>query len=177
MTDNPGDVIIRRARTEDAVSLGDLGALLVEEHHTFDALRFIAPTAETPRRYGAFLVSQLDAPHTLILVAESAGRVIGYGYAALQGFDYMALRGPAAVLQDLIIEPESRGRGVGGRLLAAILEEMRDRGAPRIVLSTAWRNEGAQRLFERTGFRKTMVEMTLELTDASNQGAEGTKKE
>ena len=32
-----------------------------------------------------------------------------------------------------------------------------------IVLSTAARNETAQRLFESSGFRRTMVEMTREL--------------
>src|SRR5262245_61709144 len=126
MTKGTDDVIVRRARTDDVDRLGELGALLVREHHAFDPLRFIAPTPETPRHYGAFLGSQLDAPDAVILVAEVAGRVIGYGYAALQGIDYMALRGPAAVLQDLIVEPESRGRGVGATLLAAILNEMKD---------------------------------------------------
>jgi ribosomal protein S18 acetylase RimI-like enzyme len=38
-----------------------------------------------------------------------------------------------------------------------------DRGAPRVVLGTAEQNEPAQRLFERLGFRRTMVEMTREL--------------
>ena len=41
--------------------------------------------------------------------------------------------------------------------------ELASRGAPRVVLSTAFRNEAAQRLFERMGFRRTMVEMTREL--------------
>jgi ribosomal protein S18 acetylase RimI-like enzyme len=31
------------------------------------------------------------------------------------------------------------------------------------VLGTAQKNEAAQRLFERLGFRRTMVEMTREL--------------
>jgi ribosomal protein S18 acetylase RimI-like enzyme len=34
---------------------------------------------------------------------------------------------------------------------------------PRIVLSSAERNEGAQRFFTRMGFRRTMIEMTREL--------------
>jgi RimJ/RimL family protein N-acetyltransferase len=34
------------------------------------------------------------------------------------------------------------------------------------VLSTADRNEAAQRLFERAGFRRTMIEMTRELVKA-----------
>jgi hypothetical protein len=37
---------------------------------------------------------------------------------------------------------------------------------PRVVLWTAAPNDPARRLFERRGFRSTMVEMTLEL----NQG-------
>jgi RimJ/RimL family protein N-acetyltransferase len=32
-----------------------------------------------------------------------------------------------------------------------------------VVLSTAERNEGAQRLFASAGFRRTMIEMTRDL--------------
>jgi len=37
-----------------------------------------------------------------------------------------------------------------------------EKGAQRVVLMTATGNESAQRLFERFGFRRTMIEMTLE---------------
>jgi hypothetical protein len=47
------------------------------------------------------------------------------------------------------------------RFLATIAA-LEARGAPRVVLSTAERNEGAQRLFARAGFRQTMIEMTRE---------------
>ena len=56
-----------------------------------------------------------------------------------------------------------RGRGLGGMLLDATLAALEARGAPRVVLSTAERNEPAQRLFARAGFRRTMIEMTREL--------------
>jgi ribosomal protein S18 acetylase RimI-like enzyme len=36
-------------------------------------------------------------------------------------------------------------------------------GAPRVVLMTAAKNDAAQRFFESMGFRRTMIEMTLEL--------------
>ena len=36
-------------------------------------------------------------------------------------------------------------------------------GVPRVLLWSAAPNENAQRLFERLGFRRTMVEMTREL--------------
>jgi RimJ/RimL family protein N-acetyltransferase len=45
-------------------------------------------------------------------------------------------------------------------LLDATLAALEGLGAPRIVLSTAVRNEPAQRLFARAGFQPTMIEMT-----------------
>ena len=75
----------------------------------------------------------------------------------------MSLRGPAGVLQDIVIDPAHRGQGIGRLLLDAVLAALDARGAPRVVLSTAEQNVPAQRLFARAGFRRTMVEMTREL--------------
>ncbi len=161
--DTATEPVIRRATSADLPTLGRLGALLVQEHHDFDALRFLAASGSTPNRYASFLGSQLDDPDVVMFVAESDAGVIGYAYAAIEDHDWMALRGPAAVLHDLVVDPGHRGRGVGRLLLDATLSHLRSRGAPRVVLSTAERNESAQRLFERMGFRRTMVEMTREL--------------
>ena len=162
MDDAPSSLIIRPATGADLEALGRLGALLVQEHHDFDERRFLAATSRTPDDYASFLGSQLDNPEVVVFVAEY-GPVIGYAYAALEGYDYMWLRGPAAVLHDLIVHPDYRGRGVGRQLLNATISYLTSRGAPRIVLSTAERNVSAQRLFERLGFRRTMIEMTREM--------------
>ena len=156
---------IRRATSADLASIGRLGALLVRTHHDFDPKRFIAPTSQTPRGYASFLGSQLEEPNVAVLVAEENGTVIGYTYAGVEAHDYMALRGPAGVLYDIIVDPEHRGRGVGRMLLDATLAFLKSRGAPRVVLSTAARNAPAQRLFEGAGFRWTMIEMTRELDE------------
>jgi ribosomal protein S18 acetylase RimI-like enzyme len=155
--------IIRRATPADLPEIGRLGALLVKEHYDFDPRRFLAATPGTPAGYAAFLSAQLEAPDKAVLVADDNGNVIGYAYAAVEGYDYMALRGPAGVLHDIIVDPEHRGQGVGRLLLNAALEFFRSRGVPRVVLATAERNEAAQRLFASMGFRPTMIEMTLEL--------------
>ena len=98
----------------------------------------------------------------VILVAERDGAVVGYVYGALEGYDYMSLRGPAGVLHDIVVDPSHRREGIGRLLLDAALEALERRGAPRVVLSTAAVNEPAQHLFERAGFRPTMIEMTRE---------------
>jgi ribosomal protein S18 acetylase RimI-like enzyme len=158
---------IRRASTADLPRLGRLGALLVEEHHNFDERRFLPTRDRTPADYAAFLVRQLADPNVMVLVADDHGDVVGYAYAAIEGYDYMALRGPAAVIQDIIVDPDFRGRGIGRQLLHAMLEALRTSGSSQVVLSTAERNGAAQRLFASAGFRRTMVEMTRELEPPS----------
>jgi ribosomal protein S18 acetylase RimI-like enzyme len=156
-------VTIRPAAPADLPAIGRLGALLVRVHHGFDPERFIPATPQTEQGYASFLATQLAKPNVVVLVAERDGEVLGYTYAGLEGFDYMALRGPAGALYDIVVDPAHRGRGVGRQLLDATLAELKARGAPRVVLSTAERNETAQRLFARAGFRRTMIEMTREL--------------
>ena len=156
---------IRPAVPADLPAVGRLGALLVRVHHEFDAQRFIPATEGTEHAYAAYLGSQLREPDVLVLVAERDGEVLGYAYAGVEGNDYMALRGPAGVLYDIVVDPAHRARGVGRMLLDAALAALRARGTPRCVLSTAERNEAAQRLFARAGFRRTMIEMTHELDE------------
>jgi ribosomal protein S18 acetylase RimI-like enzyme len=156
-------VTVRSARTEDEPAVGRLGALLVAEHHDFDPRRFIAPMPNLAQRYGQFLLSQAERPGMLVLVAEREGGVVGYCYAGMEGNDFMALRGPAGVLYDLVVDPGHRRQGIGTRLMTAALDRLRELGAPRVVLFTADKNRGAQAMFDRAGFRRTMIEMTREL--------------
>jgi ribosomal protein S18 acetylase RimI-like enzyme len=156
-------VVIRRAAAADIPALGRLGALLVRTHHDLDPKRFIPATPATEKGYGSFLGTQLDDPDIIVLVGERDGKVIGYTYAGVEGTDYMALRGPAGVVYDIVVDPAHRGQGVGRKLLDATIDELKARGVPRVVLSTAEPNSTAQRLFDRAGFRRTMIEMTREL--------------
>lgn len=157
-------ITIRPATTADLPALGRLGALLVRAHHDFDTKRFIPATAETEAGYSWFLGTQLEKPAVCVFVAAEDGEVIGYTYAGVEGRDYMSLRGPAGVLYDVVVDPTRRQHGVGRRLVETALAFLKSNGATQVVLSTATQNSAAQRLFESVGFRRTMVEMTTELT-------------
>jgi ribosomal protein S18 acetylase RimI-like enzyme len=158
----PPSISIRRATPQDDQALGRLGALLMALHHGYDADRFIASGPGAERAYGGFLVSEIERKDAIVLVAEQHGAVLGYAYAALEGNDWLVLRGPAGVIHDLMVDPTRRHEGVGRMLLNATLDALLDLGAPRVVLSTATQNEAAQRLFAAAGFRATMIEMTRE---------------
>jgi ribosomal protein S18 acetylase RimI-like enzyme len=157
-------ITIRPATTADLPALGRLGALLVRAHHDFDSKRFIPATGETEAGYSWFLGTQLEKPTVCVFAAEQDGEIIGYTYAGVEGRDYMSLRGPAGVLYDVVVDPTHRKHGVGRRLVETALAFLKSRGATQVVLSTATQNSAAQHLFESVGFRRTMVEMTTELT-------------
>jgi ribosomal protein S18 acetylase RimI-like enzyme len=154
---------IRRAAPADAPALGRLGALLLRTHHHFDPQRFMAPGANPENGYGWFLRSQLAEEDVAVLVAERDAQVIGYVYAGLEPQSWKELREACGFIHDVAVDDSGRRGGVATALIDAAIHWLRERGAPRVVLWTAEANEAAQALFARRGFRRTMVEMTLEL--------------
>ncbi|MDI1444997.1 GNAT family N-acetyltransferase [Polyangium sp. 6x1] len=158
-------VQVRLAKREDVAALGRMGAALVRYHHSVDPLRFFLVGDE--RGYGAFLASEIGRQGSVVLVAEARGedgaaRVIGYAWGRLEGRDWTLLLDACGALHDLYVEPEARRLGAGRALCEAMIESLSSLGAPRVVLSTASKNEAAQRLFASLGFRATMIEMTRE---------------
>ena len=156
-------VVVRRATRADIPALGRLGALLLRTHYEFDRQRFIAPGENSERGYGWFLGTQLRDAAAVVFVAERVGVVIGYAYAGLEPQSWKELRDAAGFIHDVVVDENERHGGAGTALMEAAIAWLRENGAPRVVLWTAERNPGAQRLFDRLGFRRTMIEMTREL--------------
>jgi ribosomal protein S18 acetylase RimI-like enzyme len=154
---------IRPATADDLPSLGRLGALLMRVHYDFDRLRFLDPGSNPERGYASFLGAQLREADATVLVAEAADGVVGYVYAAIEPLSWKELRDECGYIHDLIVDPAHRSHGAGGALLEAACDWLRSRGMPRVVLGTAEKNAAAQRLFARSQFRRTMIEMTREL--------------
>jgi ribosomal protein S18 acetylase RimI-like enzyme len=160
---SPETFVIRRATEADLPALGVLGASLMRVHYTFDPLRFMAPPRDPESGYAWFLGTQLKEADVAVFVAEESGRVVGYVYAALEPQSWKELRDEAGFIHDVVVAPEAQRHGVASALVNAACEWFRSIGAPRVVLGTAEKNERAQRLFTRLGFRRTMIEMTREL--------------
>ena len=154
---------IRRATSADVAAIGRLGALLMRVHYEFDRERFMAPGAQAEEGYGWFLGSQIDDEEALVLVAERDGEVVGYLYAGIEPRNWKELRERAGFVHDVLVHAESRGSGIAEALMEEAFAWMREQTVPRVLLWTAAPNDRARRLFERLGFRPTMIEMTREL--------------
>jgi ribosomal protein S18 acetylase RimI-like enzyme len=159
----PESFLIRRATTADIAALGKLGAALLRTHYEFDQQRFMAPPVDPEAGYAWFLGPQLQDEDVAVFVAEQSGVVIGYVYAGLEPQSWKELREAAGFVHDVAVAPEAQRTGIASALVESACEWLRSIGAPRVVLWTAEKNESAQRLFTRLGFRRTMIEMTREL--------------
>jgi ribosomal protein S18 acetylase RimI-like enzyme len=155
--------VIRKAVAGDLPAVGRLGAELLLAHYRFDPQRFMQGGADAEDGYAWFLGTQLDRPDSLVLVAESDGDVVGYLYAGIEPRNWKELREEAGFVHDILVHEDSRGAGIAQHLMDGAVEWFRQRGMPRAILWTAARNTQAHRLFERLGFRSTMIEMTREL--------------
>jgi len=164
---NTNETVIRRATKADLPALGRLGAMLVQTHHDFDRDRFMAPRPGADEGYAWFLGTQLDNPDAIILVAERDGEVLGYVYAGIEPLNWKELRDEAGFIHDIVVEQKGRRTGLAVALIRHAVDWLRDRGMPRAILWTADQNSAAQQLFTRMGFRRTMVEMTMEIAKST----------
>ncbi len=133
-------------------------------HYGFDARRFLPPGRDPEGGYARFLASQLELDDAIVLVAERESRVVGYVYAGLEPLSWKELRGSAGFIHDIVVDESAHRAGVATELLEAAIDWLREQGAPQVMLWTAVQNDGALRLFTAAGFRRTMIEMTRDLT-------------
>jgi ribosomal protein S18 acetylase RimI-like enzyme len=147
-------VMVREARPEE---LPSIGALRVEAYERGGFLRPDDPYAGTLRALGR----QRDGT---VLVAEDGGRLLGTIMLAagaatelagteLAGTELAGTAGAAAI-RALAVAPGSQGRGVGRRLLRAVISRAAAAGVHRLLLSTQPTMRAAHSLYESEGFRR-----------------------
>jgi ribosomal protein S18 acetylase RimI-like enzyme len=127
---------------DDIDQLVDLLGLLFAQEAEF------GPDARKQRR----ALGQILADKSLgrVYVAREAGRVVGmcsllYTVSTAEG-------GKAAWLEDLVVRPESRGRGIGRMLLEHAIGQARADAVLRITLLSDADNERARALYRKLGF-------------------------
>ena len=91
----------------------------------------------------------IDLGHP-VLIAEEAGKVIGYAYAST----YRPRPAYRFTAEDSIyLAPEAQGKGLGGQLLARLLEESRAFGFKQMLAVITAERANSIRLHEKHGFR------------------------
>ncbi|HWA18044.1 MAG TPA: GNAT family N-acetyltransferase [Devosia sp.] len=77
----------------------------------------------------------------LIVVATAGETPVGFCHGWSEPF-----------VKDIVVAPECRRRGLGRAMLAMLLQDYRDRGAPHADLKVDMKNLAAQALYRNLGF-------------------------
>ena len=94
------------------------------------------------------LTEMVQSPATLVLVARGDGRIAGSLTLAM----FRIPTGLRAWIEDVVVDGEARGNGVGEALNLFAIEEARKRGAVTVDLTSRPSREAANRLYQRLGF-------------------------
>ena len=133
---------IEQATPSDVPQLADLLTALFTQEADF------SPNREKQMR-GLRLI--IESPEKgRIFVARSEGEVVGM--ASLLFTISTAEGAPACWLEDMVVRPDRRGRGLGSRLLQYALDYADAHGFARITLLTDLTNARAIRFYRRHGF-------------------------
>src|SRR5690349_19371676 len=122
------EVVVRSATRAELRAVAVLTGRLVRMQHAEDETRFFLPE-RVEAGYEWWLGRELDRAEARVLVAEDEGRVVGYAYGALEERDWNLLLDAHGAVHDLYVSEEERGRGIGKKLLEAMLAELEGLGA------------------------------------------------
>ena len=126
---------VRKAEPGDESAVADLAG------------RLAAPGAHSAEKFTAAFADVLqDAPRTLVHVAESDGRVVGYALTTVNTLLYT--QGLSAQLQEIVVDDTATASGVGTALVRAV--EAACEAAGVLQLTVASRRAGG--FYDRLGY-------------------------
>jgi ribosomal protein S18 acetylase RimI-like enzyme len=96
------------------------------------------------------LMAMVASEDTVLFVARVDGRILGSLTLAF----YRIPTGLKAWIEDVVVDADARGHGVGELLNRAALDEARSRGAKDVSLTSRPSREAANRLYQRIGFER-----------------------
>jgi ribosomal protein S18 acetylase RimI-like enzyme len=147
-------IAIRRARRGD---VGAIVAMLADDHLGGARERIEEPLPES--YFKAFETVDRD-PGIQLVVAEEEGRVVGcLQLCILPGLSSQgAFRG---LIEDVRVASDRRSRGIGEQMVRWAVAEARAKGCKLVELLTHNTRVDAQRFYERLGFQRSHVGMTI----------------
>lgn len=75
------------------------------------------------------------------------------GFASLMMKNSLWQQGYVGHIDELIVDKQYRGKGVGGKLLEHVMKLAKKKGCRRVELDSAFEREDAHRLYEHNGFK------------------------
>jgi len=101
-------------------------------------------------------------PYYKLYVARADNEVVGV-FALIIMDNLGHLGAPSGIVEDVVVHPEWRGKGVGSRMMEFAMEQCKKKGCYKMALSSNVQREEAHLFYESLGFKKHGYSFVVEL--------------
>ena len=98
----------------------------------------------------AYVLDYLNFPGVEILLALEGGRVLGL--LSFNRHPNLYHAGDSVLIEELVVTATARGQGVGGMLVAALVERLEGLGCEEVSVTTMTDNHAAIKFYKKHGF-------------------------
>lgn len=147
------DIDIRTAKITDIPLLKEMEQGVIRAERPFDST-----LGEDPISYYD-LEGLLQNPKALVLVATHNERIVSCGYGLEKSAKPYLNHTTYAYLGFMFTQPEYRGKGLNGMILARLRAWAVEMGWTEIRLTVYNDNASAIRAYEKVGFKRHIIEM------------------
>ena len=131
-------------------------AILFAQYRVFYQQSFDAESAKQ------FLQERITNRESVIFIAIDEGQFAGFTQL-YPSYSSVSMK-KIWILNDLFVSPAHRRKGIAQALINKVIDNCKKTGRKRVVLSTAYDNFNAQKLYEKLGFiRSNFYDYELEI--------------
>lgn len=147
------DILVRRARKSDLPAIGKLLAELVSAMDDEESIDVGVAIKNCQRL--------LSDPGSHFLVAAIGGAPVGFINLTIR---QTALhQSPSAMIDELVVAEEYRGKGIGNQLVLAAIKKCRQFGCCEVEVSTEKTNVKARKFYRKCGFNQRGILFEVDL--------------
>lgn len=110
-------------------------------------------------RWVRFAGKNLKNKKKVILVAEENGKVVGFSHCEITFPPPIFKKKKVAEIHDFAISKKERSKGIGRKMMKALLVVLKKKGVKLARLEVHHKNERAEKFYRKYGFSDHMIHM------------------
>jgi ribosomal protein S18 acetylase RimI-like enzyme len=150
-------ILIRPANSADVDTLNRFQQEIIAAERPFD------PTIKDDPVQYYDTAQMLASEQVQFVVAESGSQIIGCGFARIERSKHYLAHANHGYLGMMYVDPKYRGQSVSKRIIDALKEWCLSKNLRELRLEVYHGNDSAVKAYEKSGFRRLMTEMRLDL--------------
>ncbi len=107
------------------------------------------------------ILNKENKSYAIKFTAEEDGKILGRAYLYIVFNDLH--KEPFGFMEDVFVEEESRGKGIGTKLANEVIAEAKKQNCYKIICTSRYDNSGAHAFYNKLGFKDYGKEFRIDL--------------